>query len=366
MTGSYESNELTQVKICTSLDVPSNKFIDAAEAAIEENPDNATMRRGPNGRGRDSSGPFELALTTEKLWSTGRVLRVRFLDGTASVQNKVKDFAKEWENHANIKLDFVDSGAAEIRVSFQQSGSWSYLGTDNLVIDPTEATMNFGWLDEQSTDEEYSRVVIHEFGHALAAIHEHQNPVAGIPWNEDAVFRYYRITQGWTDAQTFHNVLRRHDASKTNFSQFDPKSIMQYAVPNALTIDDFEIGWNRVLSDMDKQFIGTIYPGKAPAERVLNTGETVDAEIGEPGEEDHYTFSLNAHSSVTLETSGHTDVVMSLFGPADRTRLLDVDDDSGRRLNAKIETDLDAGDYYVRIRHYSKRRGGPYSVTLTA
>jgi hypothetical protein len=30
--------------------------------------------------------------------------------------------------------------------------------------------------------------VLHEFGHALGLIHEHQNPVGGIQWNKPAVY----------------------------------------------------------------------------------------------------------------------------------------------------------------------------------
>ena len=47
--------------------------------------------------------------------------------------------------------------------------------------------MNYGWLTPDSDDDELRRVVLHEFGHALGLIHEHQNPEGGIEWNEPAV-----------------------------------------------------------------------------------------------------------------------------------------------------------------------------------
>ncbi|HEY1067806.1 MAG TPA: M43 family zinc metalloprotease, partial [Pirellulales bacterium] len=49
--------------------------------------------------------------------------------------------------------------------------------------------MNFGWLREDSKDEEVRSVVLHEFGHALGLIHEHQNPCSQIKWNRDAVIK---------------------------------------------------------------------------------------------------------------------------------------------------------------------------------
>ncbi len=359
----YSDEALAGLHICTKLEVPPEKFIDAAEAAIKENPNNSAMRtpRGPSGGG----GPLELAVFTEKKWLPGRTLRVSFLDGVQAIKDRLVPFAKEWEKYANLKLDFVAAGdsSADIRISFLQSGSWSYLGTDALVIDAAEPTMNYGWLTEHGPDDEYSRVVLHEFGHALAAIHEQQSPVADIPWDKDAVYRYYAL-QGWDRQQTDRNVLRRRDPKLFNYTEYDPTSIMQYAVPQGLTIGDFEVGWNRALSDMDKAFMRVSYPGAAPAPGTLTFGETIDAEIGAPAEEDQYQFTVTDEATVTLETGGPTDVVMSIFGPDDRTFLLATDDDSGLALNARISERLMPGEYFVRVRHYSKQRGGTYTLTL--
>jgi hypothetical protein len=93
------------------------------------------------------------------------------------VQEKVEHYASQRSQYANIRFEFfADDPDAEIRISFQQSGSWSAVGTDALVEEyfpKTEPTMNFGWLKPGLAEEEYLGVVLHEFGHALGMIHEH-------------------------------------------------------------------------------------------------------------------------------------------------------------------------------------------------
>jgi hypothetical protein len=191
---------------------------------------------------------FYLAAPIDSIW--GKLsLRVRFLDGTQQVRDRVQNVARQWEEQCAIRFQFVTSGASDIRVSFTQNGrSWSYVGTDALSIPPDEPTMNFGWLTESSSDDEYSRVVLHQFGHALGFIHEHQNPNAQIPWDRSAVIKYYTEVHGWTSADVQNNLFQVYDRASTNFSVFDPKSIMLYAIPNEHTVGDFSVGWNAPVS----------------------------------------------------------------------------------------------------------------------
>jgi len=364
MPDEMSDRQLADLYICSDRSTPEDKIIEAALKAVEENPDNAPSRDNPGGVGIDPRGPAEMAVVIEKRWRPGRTLRCAFMDGIGEVQAKVEEYAKKWQEFANLDLQFVDNGDAEIRISFDGTGSWSYLGTDALVIAPEKPTMNYGWLERDTPDDEYSRVVLHEFGHAFGCIHEHSHPEAGIPWDEQKVFAYYRITNGWDEAKTRHNVLARYAADKTNFSTYDSTSIMQYSVPNELTIGDFSVGWNRDLSDTDKQFISAIYPRAERQPGELAPGERVAADIGSRGEQDKYHFSCSTAGRYTVETHGSTDVVMSLYGPDDATRFLSFDDDGGVSRNAKISRFLAPGTYDVRVRHYSRFKTGRYEIEL--
>jgi len=207
----------------------------------------------------DGTTPRGAVITSTK-WPNGSTIKVSLNGGNATVRAKVIQFAKQWEQYANIKFNFVtNDNTAKIRVSFVSGdGSWSYIGKSTPS---SGATMNYGWLTSTTADSEYSRVVIHEFGHALGMIHEHQHPLVAIPWDKPAVYAYYAAAPNyWTTADVDNNLFAKYSTTQTNFSAYDKTSIMHYAVPNELTIGDFEVGWNTVLSPTDKSFIASVYP----------------------------------------------------------------------------------------------------------
>jgi hypothetical protein len=193
-----------------------------------------------------------------KFWPAGKVLRVRFMNGSTTLQNKVLNYAKTWSNHANVTFIKVTSGASEIRVRFGNLGHNSYVGTDNLLIAPDLQTMNLQFTDNTS-ESEIRRVSLHEFGHALGLMHEHQNPFANIPWDKPKVYAYYAATQGWSQQQVDQQVLNTLGWGPAQHTALDPLSIMAYSIPASLTTNGFSIPWNTELSAMDKQFIGKAY-----------------------------------------------------------------------------------------------------------
>ena len=205
------------------------------------------------------------ALALVKQWQNGRVLRCRFLDGSPRQRRKVINNAEEWEDYASINFRFVTTGPAEIRVSFSADpGSWSALGTDALVeryFPRYQPTMNFGWLTDTLDDAETRRVVLHEFGHALGLIHEHQNPKARLRWNRAEVYRVFSGPPNyWSKADIDHNILQRYSPSGIKGSDYDDKSIMLYQFDGSLFLDGRGTPLNTQLSTKDRSFIRSMYP----------------------------------------------------------------------------------------------------------
>jgi hypothetical protein len=346
------------IEICTEVEPPEEKRAEAEAAALEERADNL------QGRTVRTEGPVaRMAVEVQKRWGPGKRLKIRFLDGDPSVQERVVNFAKQWEQHANIKLDFGTHSDAEVRISFTREGSWSAVGTDVRFFRASEPTMNYGWLTPSSTDAEYSRVVLHEFGHALGAIHEHQSPGAEvIPWDEEAVYAYY-ARQGWSRAQVDRNIFNRYSETTTNFSEFDRSSIMLYAIPDELTEGTYSVGWNRVLSVTDKSFMKSTYPFDEPeVVELAVAGPRASAEIGSDGEIDRFAFTVDTHIRHIITTEGPTNVVMTLLGPDDEALLVAADDDSGKATNARIVRKLRPGQYWLRVNHFLPTGSGAYTV----
>ena len=329
------------------------------EAASHERVGNLRITPMHGGPGRTRA-----AVERMKLWENGRLLKVRFLDGKPAVQAKVEAIAKEWEQLANLRLQFVTSGTAHIRISFAEEGfSWSTVGTDALTVAPGKPTMNYGWLETDTSMREYQRVVRHEFGHALGMIHEHQNPAAlgKIPWDKPKVYAYY-AQQGWNRDDVDFNIFQVYEEDSTNHSAFDPSSIMQYAVPDSLTVGSFAIGWNTEFSPTDIEFMRRQYPKAAPAMTELVPGQKVTAELATAGEVDEYHFGVATAATYIMSTEGPTDTVLALHGPGDRGAVLAWDDDRGKGTNARIVRKLQPGDYWLTVRHKTAHATGSYSV----
>ena len=224
------------------------------------------------------------AFLISTLWTPGQKITVSFIDPDAPQWKKKwveKVITENLQPVLNLKLVFGNLGsAADIRITFSREGAYSRLGKNSTWRDSRmPESMNFGWLDEPysgsftwknvtynfqpsrfRSNNEVGAVVLHEFGHAMGMIHEHQNPQGGINWNVAAVQKYFRGPPNyWSNNDIDQNVLSKYSASLLNASNFDPKSIMLYAFPASLTNDGVSTNYNTKLSQLDTQWLQKVY-----------------------------------------------------------------------------------------------------------
>lgn len=241
---------------------------------------------------RDAHSPehaqkLQAAFFTSKLWPKDSKIRIGFIGTGSGVQKtnmsglqnvdplqdkvtnlSVVDAVKKVVTEriiplVDLDISFVDNiSDANVRVSFDpDGGAWSLIGTDHLQ-EKTKPTINLGWFDVPTT--------IHEFGHMLGMIHEHQNPNGeNIKWDKQKVFAWAKSTQGWSEQTTETNIIKKYDTNSINGSSFDPLSVMLYFFPADLTLNGVGTSQNLRLSGEDTLWITKIYPkqgGISPAE----------------------------------------------------------------------------------------------------
>lgn len=207
-----------------------------------------------------TAGTDRAGLWLQSKWQPGDVITVSFLDGDPALRARVEAAAKQWIQPGRAQLFFnfrTDTTQTHLRISFKRAGSWSVLGTTCQQVPQGEPTMNFGWLTPASSDAELERVVLHEFGHALGLVHEHQLPANGIQWNKPAV--YADLEPKWSKEKIEQNLFKTIDPAEAAMTALDPQSIMLYPIKKSWTLNGFSSGLNTTLSPTDIAFISSIY-----------------------------------------------------------------------------------------------------------
>lgn len=246
------------------------------------------------------------------MWDNGSTIVAKFMPGgSKQMRDRVMQYAKEWEQYANITFKFVDDNIQGTNVRIRLGsytdglGHNSAIGTMCNLRPQSEQTLNldtsdfvdiayyeqdlkkggpfYTYLVGKKTDFKsytYTKLyddilsssdirwnynsmkgtTMHEFGHALGLMHEQSYPGA-IKWNKaDSVYAYYKKTQNWDKDKVNYNVFMVNDQFYTNGTDYDPASIMQYPIAAWQTTDGFSISRNNELSSGDKMLIATLYP----------------------------------------------------------------------------------------------------------
>ncbi|MEU4194175.1 matrixin family metalloprotease [Kribbella sp. NPDC026611] len=332
----------------------------------------------PAGLGSDHVGAI---LQGRTKWVNGTVLhyyffdrdtdgsQIPFPDGStrfvpwvgAKPQCDVVRHAFETWKELGLGLEFrevTDRSEAEVRIGFlfDFDGSWSNVGRDVLLEGMNTRTMNFGW--DLTSSPHGVTTALHEIGHTVGLPHEHQNPFAGIVWDEAKVYEYFAGPPNkWDDDKTFHNVLRKLDPREVEGSAWDPTSVMEYAFGAGLIVQPAQYAATGVhppgtISDADKQYVLSWYPGlgeEAPPQ--LDPFQSVPLSL-KPGGQANFELSPPATRQYDLGTFGASDTVMVLFEEVHgELRYVAGDDDSGENRNSHLTAKLFQGRRYVlRIR----------------
>ncbi len=182
-------------------------------------------------------------------WPTHRIT-VCFWNGTSELQDFVMEKASVWSDASDLKFDYKsngqnricqDSTSAFLRINLDPQatelfpddpnaikGDWSYIGRYALN---TKLLVTINLPDVVRLRDKDSlwtiHAVRHEFGHALALMHEHQRALCD-PW-----FDYQKISKmtGWTVEFAKSQIGKFPDSEVADLEvvgSYDQELIMQY------------------------------------------------------------------------------------------------------------------------------------------
>ena len=215
-----------------------------------------------------------------KLWNIGHALKICFMDGSPHARKAVVEAFLEWASHTQGLS--IDTGAAPnyrqcssepvyVRVSFSRPGNWSYVGTDaSRVDDISEPTLNIseylGALMPLNPEQAYG-TALHEAGHALGLLHEHQHEDAACSSELD--WKYLITELGkppneWSEEKIRQNISALIESENIIGGGYDRSSIMHYYFPpswftNRRAAKCFREKMTE-LSEGDKFAINKLYP----------------------------------------------------------------------------------------------------------
>lgn len=224
-------------------------------------------------------GGFEFLVSDLQAWTPGQTIRVAFLGGSTELYQNIEEATKPITDAANLTLSFKDGNnyrtwteddteyAGEIRVSFDQGGYFSLVGTDSVsqVIGgagpvggaPNQRSLNLGGYAQQLPPT-WKGTARHEFLHALSFHHEHQNMRGpcelAFRWDDDPGYQPTKDVRGtfitdaqdrrpgiytylsgppnrWSRSKVDHNLRTDNSDPTVAAGPFDAASVMLYRFP---------------------------------------------------------------------------------------------------------------------------------------
>ncbi len=327
-----------------------------------------------------------LILEVGSKWVNGTPLHYYFFDRESDGEDVTfEDGTKEWitwvggdEQKAMVRkgfevwkelaigLEFLEvpnREDAEVRIAFMSGdGYWSYIGKDILKRRPNERTMNFD--PDLTQDRRGVDVPVHEIGHTIGLPHEHQNPFAGIVWNEEAVYNYYaQPPNAWKRETTHYNIIKKLEPRSMAGSKWDPDSIMHYPFAAGLIKkpEKYAKGLTPAggISPLDQQWALRFYPPLRPDQYPEIEPMKLNKLDIAPGDQTNFVFVPDETRYFEMRTFGKADCHLVLFaGEDDKNGYCNGADDTGEEGNAYLRARLTKGQRYIlRVRLIHRERG---------
>lgn len=219
-----------------------------------------------------------LIADTSRTWEINHTLIISFMDGTPERKAEVELFSKEWTKYANINFEFYQTmndipadKNIDVLISFSKKGNNSTIGTDaDYQSRKGNNSMSLSQLDNENINLRRS-TILHEFGHVLGLIHEHQNIDRTFHLDENKTLDYCKTLYNFSEAQCRINIISTVSGKDYYLSKYDPSSIMHYSIHPGFFDNKITFRSNNSLSLLDKVEVAKIYPGRMSEDEIVTS-----------------------------------------------------------------------------------------------
>lgn len=215
----------------------------------------------------------EITLGTQSLKNIEASRRAYF-------RSLLKLAANEWMRYAAVDFKVLSEDSnqkADFEVNFiapviERNSRIGRSSHGSVEFDRKIINLN---LPSDTTRGSHFKVTLHELGHVLGFMHEHQHPEREFSFNFDLLLKNCGLgSLEMCRSSIEYNNMRTFSGSKYILKDYDPKSIMHYGVQPPVILENMQILESMSLSLGDKIAAADVYPGRRSIEEIIQEHRT--------------------------------------------------------------------------------------------
>lgn len=183
--------------------------------------------------------------------------------------------ASEWMRYGAVDFRILSENSRE-KADFEVNFIAPVIERNSRLGRSSHGSVEYGAklinlnLPSDTTRGSHYKVTLHELGHVLGFMHEHQHPEREFSFNFDLLMKNCGL--GSSDicrSSIEYNNMKTFSGSKYILKDYDPKSIMHYGVQPPLILENLQILESMSLSLGDKIAAADVYPGRRSIEEII-------------------------------------------------------------------------------------------------